>query len=184
MPRIPALHPRQATPPARELMARFEESEGMVTNVIRTVAHSPASLRAMLEANGSLAEGVLDAKLRYRIALVVSEANRSPYCLASYVAYSRAAGLSENEILDARRGISPDSRIEAVLTLARKIVLARSAVDDSDVARVRRAGYSNPEIIEIVSIVAMTIHVNYLNNVAGTEVDFSPVAPLNSDESP
>jgi len=178
MPRIPALTDRQATPSARELMERVEQSEGMVTNVIRTVAHSPAALKAVLEANGSLAEGMLDEKLRYRIALVVSETNRSPYCLASYVAFSRASGLSESEIDDARRGSSPESRIDAVLKFARKIVLERSAVVDGDLDLIRRAGYSDPEIIEIVSIIALTIHINYLNNVAGTEVDFTPVPPL------
>ena len=39
----------------------------------------------------------------------------------------------------------------------------------------RDAGYSDPQIIEIVQHVALNVWTNYLNNVAQTEIDF-PVA--------
>ena len=58
------------------------------------------------------------------------------------------------------------------MAFARKIVEDRGHVSDEDVEEVRRAGYTDGEIAEIVANVAMTIFTNYFNHVADTEVDF------------
>ena len=43
---------------------------------------------------------------------------------------------------------------------------------------VRAAGYSDAQIVEIVMHVALNTWTNYLNEVAGTEIDFPAVAAL------
>ena len=179
MPRIPVLDDRASTSRARELILEFEESEGMVTNLIQTLAHSPVALESYLQMSRILAGGELNEKLRFRIALTVSEVNQSPYCLAAYTAYSRAVGLSEREILDARRGESPESRIDAALKFARKLAQNQVAALDTDICRLRKVEYSNGQILEIISVIAMTSYINTINHVAGTELDFQSVPPLN-----
>ena len=178
MPRIPTIDPGKVSPRALELIRQFEENEGMVTNLVQTFAHSPAALSSLMKAGESMLESSLDEKMRYRIALTISELNDSPYCLASYAAYSRAAGLSDRDILDARRGESPESRVDAVLTFARAVSLRFRDITDGDLKAIRRAGLSDGEILEIISVVVQTTHVNVVSNIAETEIDFAPVTPL------
>lgn len=52
----------------------------------------------------------------------------------------------------------------------------RGQVDDDDLAGARAAGVSEGEIVEVVAHVALNIFTNYLNNVAGTVVDFPLVS--------
>lgn len=39
----------------------------------------------------------------------------------------------------------------------------------------RRAGFSDGEVIDIIANVAWSTFTNYVNEVAGTEIDFEPV---------
>ena len=49
-------------------------------------------------------------------------------------------------------------------------------MEDEDLTRVRRAGYGDGELAEIVAVVAWKTFANYFNHVAQTEVDFPKVA--------
>ena len=90
--------------------------------------------------------------------------------------FGSKAGLSESDLLDARHGTATDEKINAALVFARKIVQDRGHVSDEDLEEVRRAGYTDGEIAEIVANVALSTFTNYFNQVADTEIDF-PVAP-------
>ncbi len=85
-------------------------------------------------------------------------------------------GLSEENILDSRQGVSPDSKVNAVLRFARQIVEKHGWVSDANVWRLRKGGYGDEEISEIVANVVLNIFTNYFNQVAETEVDFPKVA--------
>ena len=52
----------------------------------------------------------------------------------------------------------------------------RGHLSDEDLEEVRREGYTDGEIAEIVANVALTIFTNYFNQVAETEIDF-PLVP-------
>jgi alkylhydroperoxidase family enzyme len=88
------------------------------------------------------------------------------------------AGLGDEEIADSRRGTSTDRKTEALLQFARKIVTERGWVSDDDVKSVRTAGVNDTEIAEVVAVVALNIFTNYFNRLAGTEVDFPEVEPV------
>ena len=59
---------------------------------------------------------------------------------------------------------------------ARKVVQDRGIVADEDVEELRRAGYTEGEVGEIVADVALNLFSNYFNHVTATELDF-PAAP-------
>jgi alkylhydroperoxidase family enzyme len=60
---------------AQPLLAAVHRQLGVVPNLMKLVAHSPAALEGYLSFNGALAKGKLDAPLRERIALAVAEYN-------------------------------------------------------------------------------------------------------------
>lgn len=173
------LHPvdiEATTGRTRELLIAVQEELGMVPNLIRTMACSPAVLDGYLGLSRALAAGQLLGTLREQVALTVAELNGCAYCLAVHSALGRLAGLSEEAIRDGRRGVSPDRAVEAALRFARRVITQRGQVDDLDIARLRHAGYSDGEIAEIVGHVALSVFTNYFNQVAGTRLDF-PRAP-------
>jgi uncharacterized peroxidase-related enzyme len=178
MSRLKAIEPGQAVGEARELIDAVNEKFGMVPNLIRTLANSPAALKSYVVFGEALEGGVLPAKLREQIALTVSEANGCGYCVAAHCAIGKSVGLSDGELTDARQSSSPDMRTDAALRFTRQLVENRGWVSDEDVDQVRRAGHGDAEIAEIVAVVAWKTFANYFNHVAGTEVDFPAVAEI------
>lgn len=58
---------------------------------------------------------------------------------------------------------------------AAAVARQRGAIADAELAAVQRAGYDDAQIVEIVLHVALNTWTNYLNVVAGTEIDFPVV---------
>lgn len=171
------------TIPAREdapaksqpLLDAVEKQLGIVPNLFRLVGTSPAALEGYLGLNGALGR-TLDAKTRERIAIAVAQANGCDYCLSahSYLGLN-IAKIDEAEIALNRAGHSGDAKADAAVVFARKVLDSRGRVSDADLAAVRLAGFSEPQVIEIVTNVALNVLTNYVNNVAETDIDFPVV---------
>ncbi len=177
MQRIDAVDSGTVTGKTKELLDQVHRKLGFVPNMMRTMAVSPAVLEGYLGLSGALAGGALSPKLRELIALAVGEANGCQYCVSAHSAIGKRLGVREAELEAGRQGTSSDPRLEAALGFARALVEQRGDVSDADVARVRGAGWSDPEVAEIIAHVALNIFTNYFNLTAGTEVDF-PSVPL------
>jgi AhpD family alkylhydroperoxidase len=142
----------------------------------RSMAVSPPVLDAYVGFIGALGHGVLPPPVREQLALDVGEANHCDYCVSAHCVLGKRAGLTEQDVLDSRRGASADPKADVLLRFARTVLEKRGAVDDADVALVREAGYGDAEIAEVVAHVGLNVFTNYFNNVAGTPIDF-PKAP-------
>lgn len=180
MTRIPALDPQAATGKSKTLLDAVQKKLGRVPNLMRTLAQAPAALDGYLALSGALAAGSLDAKVREQIALTVAEANLCDYCLSAHTAIGGMVGLSSDEVAAARQATAGNARTNAILKLARSIVVNRGEIADSELATARAAGVSDGEIVETTVHVALNILTNYVNHVADTVVDFPPVAKANA----
>ena len=178
MPRIPAINPEQATGQAQRLLQGVENKLGFSPNIMRTMANSPAVLQGYLEFSNALSKGNLSPKFREQVALAVSEINDCQYCLAAHSAIGRSVGLSEEAIGDSRRGESPDTKEATALAFTRNVVENRGWVSDEDVAKLRKVGFSQGDIVELMANISLTLFTNYFNHVAQTEVDFPAVSEL------
>jgi alkylhydroperoxidase family enzyme len=87
-------------------------------------------------------------------------------------------GLTPSQVEAAYTAESTDPKIAAALEFAQKVVENQGHVSDDDVDEVRRAGYGDAEITEIVGHVALNVLTNYFNTVAETEVDFPKTGKL------
>ena len=182
MSRLPALDPATTTGKTHMLLAGVAKKLGVVPNLMRTMASSPATLEGYLGLSGALAGGQLPARLREQLALALAETNGCHYCSAAHTLLGKNAGLADGEMLAARRGEASDPRARAALRFALAVVAARGGVSDADLERVRGAGFGDGEIAEIVAHVALSALTNYLNRAAQTELDF-PAAPPLADEA-
>lgn len=172
---IPAV--ADASVASQPLLDAVQKQLGVVPNLMKLLAISPAALEGYLSLSGALAKGALDAKLRETIALTVSEINGCDYCLAAHAHIGRSiVKLTDDEIEQARAGRSADARVEAALRFARRVSDERGRVCDVDVAALRTAGFSDAEMVEIVLHVGKNLLSNYLNHVAQTDLDFPRVS--------
>lgn len=174
---------RLATPASEDVAAGAQgvldnvgKQFGFVPNMFSMIASNPAVLDIVMALQGATAR-VLDAKSRHTIALAVSESNGCEYCLAvhSYVS-SELGGMSSDDIELARSGSSIDPKRAAVGRFAQRLIETRGQVSDAELAAVRGAGYTDEQILAIVTVAVQTLLTNYINNVNKTVVDIPAVA--------
>ena len=108
----------------RQTFDAVQKQLGVVPNMVRTMAQSPAVLNAYLAFGAALHKGLLPAALQEQIALTVAEVNACDYCLSAHSALGRGAGLSSDEIVAV---IAKDS---VVAEVAVDIVVAGSAFQE------------------------------------------------------
>jgi len=176
MSRIPTHATEQTPAKSQPLLAAVQKQLGMVPNLFRIVANSPASLEAYLGFSGALNKGALAAPTRERIALAVAEVNGCAYCLSAHTYLARnLAKLDDAEITANRNGASNDVKADAAVRFAVKLARGRGQASDADIAALRQAGYSDSEIVEIIAHVALNTFTNYVNEALKTEIDFPVV---------
>lgn len=172
MTRLEQIDPATAEGRTKELLDTVRGKMGMVPNVTRVMANSPATLEAYLGFSGALAGGKLDAQLRERLSIAVGSANDCDYCLSAHTLLGRKAGLSNEELTAARSGESSDEKAAAALKFATTLVREHGRVSNEEIAELRRVGFDDGDISELVANVALNVYTNYLNHVAETEIDF------------
>jgi uncharacterized peroxidase-related enzyme len=175
MSRINPVDRNTTTDGVRRNFDAIQKRLGMVPNMMQTIAQSPHVLEGYLGLSGALGRGALSAQLQEQIALAVSEVNACDYCLSAHSALGRGAGLSNDELDASRAGRASDPKASAALAFARAVVEHRGGISDNDVARVRAAGFSDAEVVEIIAHVALNVFTNYFNRAAETEIDFPRV---------
>ena len=175
MSRIAIPGPEHVPEASKPILDAVHKQLGVVPNMFRLIAASPAALQGFTANNGALAK-TLDAKTRERIALAVAQVNGCDYCLSahSYLGLNLAK-ISPAEIALNRQGRSSDAKADAAVRFAAKIVRERGHVADADVGSVRDAGFSDGQIVEIIAVAAENVFTNLLNLVAETEIDFPVV---------
>jgi uncharacterized peroxidase-related enzyme len=179
MARLTAIQPQVATGKAKELLVAVQAKLKITPNMTSVMANSPAVLQAYLSFSGAMGQGALDAKVREEIALEVGEQNSCQYCVSAHAAVGKMIGLSDSEIQQAREARSASRGMPPHFN-SRELVAKRGRATDTDVEAVRRAGFSDGEIAEIIAHVALNIFTNYFNNTAEVEVDF-PTIVLRQD---
>lgn len=181
MNRIHQFDPAQANGKTKQLLDAVQSNFGTVPNLARVLANAPAALDGYLKFAGALAGGTLDAKVREQIALAVAEGNLCSYCLSAHTLLAGKAGLTDKDITDARHATAATDKTDAILKLARGIVVQRGEISDVALKAARAAGVTDGEIVETTANVALNIFTNYMNHVARTVVDFPEVTPGNGD---
>ncbi|QNN46536.1 peroxidase-related enzyme [Thermomonas brevis] len=167
----------QSAPAASQpLLAQIQQAFGATPNMFKAVANSPAALQSMWAAFGALGKGSLGARLGEQIAVAIANRNRCEYCLAAHTVLGQNAGASAADMAAAQVGTSSDARTAAALDFALKVVERRAQVDDADIAGLRKAGFDDGQIVEILAHVALNLFTNYINVALDIPVDFPRVA--------
>lgn len=176
MERVALIDRNATTPDRKQLLDNIHGVFGTTPNMFRAVANSPAALQSMWGAFGALGNGIIEPGLGEQIAVAVADRNACHYCLAAHTALRRKAGVSATALNAAQAGQSDDSKTQAALNFALKLVNERGQVDDTDVQGVRDAGFNDEAIVEIMAHVALNLFTNYVNVAFAVPVDFPGIA--------
>src|SRR6266516_3940948 len=144
---------------------------------LQVMANSPASLHAYIRADAALVRGQLTPRQREQVALAVAEINGSSYSLSAHYDTGKSLGLTHHEMQLARNATAADTKAETMLLFTQAVVLQRGEISDDDFQALRKAGFTDAQIVEIVANIALNIFSNYFNSVAKTEVDFPLLKP-------
>jgi len=113
MSRLTQIAPDTATGKTKELLDAVKSKLGLVPNMVRAMANSPAALNAYVQFSGALAGGSLSARNREQIALAVGQVNECNYCLSAHSALGKMAGLTPDQIRDSRQGTAADGKTDS-----------------------------------------------------------------------
>ena len=161
-----------ATSEQNELFDAINGQMGMVPNFLKVLANSPAALKAFLGLHSISSEGSLEG----RIALALAEQNACEYCVSAHSAIGRKAGLNSAEIDANRAGTSQDAKAAVAVKFAKSLAESNGDVTSTELLEVRNAGYSEADIVEIITHVGLNTLSNIIGKASRVEIDFPKVA--------
>jgi len=170
--RIPPVNPERVSLAIGRIFTEIGAKFALVPSLFRVLANAPVALEGFMSLGAALARGALDEKTREQLALAIASSNLCPYCLSAHTAVATKIRLTQAEIDDAIRASAADARTDAILKLARSIVVQRAELSDRDLALARAGGLSDGEIVETVANVALNIFENYMSHLARVPIDF------------
>lgn len=176
MSRITVIDHHNANAEQRALLDAIQGQLGMVPNFLKVFANSPVALQAFLGLHGVANAGSLSPQTRERIALALAQQSSCEYCLSAHTAIGRKSGLSTEEIAANRAGSSEDAKAAVAVKLARSLAEHKGEITTAELLEAREAGYSDADIVEIITHVGMNLLTNILGKASRVEIDFPKVA--------
>jgi uncharacterized peroxidase-related enzyme len=175
---LKALKPEQVDESTAEVFAAIKQKVGMLPNLYAAMGNSPQLLKGFLAFEDTLKQGVFSAKENEAIALAVSEANGCNYCLAAHSTIGKMVGFSEEEVIDIRRGIVADRKLNALIALASELTDNKGKATQGTIDDFIAAGYTNQAFVELIGMVAIRSITNYIFTNGDFYVDFPKAATL------
>lgn len=175
MSRINLVTPEQANQEQTELYSAITNQLGMVPNFLKVFANSPTALKAFLGLHAIASEGELTAKTKARIALGLAEKNACEYCVSAHIAIGKGVGLTADEMSANRAGGSQDAQAAIAVKFACSLAEHNGEVTTAELLEIRNVGYSDAEIVEIITHVGMNIMTNILGKASRVAIDFPKV---------
>ena len=187
---IKSIQPAQADETLRKHYQRVTGAREQVDNVLAVHALRPQTLQAhmgLYQAVMHHPELQLPLWLREALGVFVSRLNRCDYCVAHHRCGLSAALGDEHQFekldqaLATPRPAKPFSEAEQLaLDYARMLVVEPSSLRNDDVVKLREAGFSDGEILEINQVVAYFCYVNRVVLGLGVELESVHNATANS----
>lgn len=148
---------------------------GKVPNFIKVFANSPTALKAFLGLYTIANEGSLDTQTKNRIALALAQHNECQYCVSAHTTFGSIAGLTGAEMEANREGSSQDAKGEVAVKFAKALAEHKGKVTAAELSSIRKAGFSESDIVEIITHVGMNIMVNIIGRASRVAIDFPKV---------
>jgi uncharacterized peroxidase-related enzyme len=178
-----ALVAKEDAPPAvREVFEAGEGVYGRVLNTWQALAQRPEIFVAYMPYLRSIVgPGALDQRLKELVEVRTVVLNHCLYSTSHRVRSARAAGVSEQDVVAVARGELSgfDDREQLALALAEELTLRPTSVPYAQAPQLvqkemlerLRASFTDPEIVELVTTIAIWNALARFHRVMGFELD-------------
>lgn len=179
MTRIPRHTLDDAPKGSRDGLDAVGERYGTTPNIYAQMAHAPAVINGLGALERAIEEyTTLDRPARETIALAVAAANHCDYCQAAHTMSGKAAGLTEEQTIQIRRGQVDDDKLGALADVAREATENTGTVSEGTWQAALDAGWSDTELADAFAAITLNIATSYFTHYAGTELDLPPAPSL------
>ena len=148
----------------------LQKAIGMVPNLYAVIAYSENGLSRYLNFQG--AKTSLSNKEKEAVNLIVSEVNGCRYCQSAHTVLGKMNGFTDAEVIDLRNGHSVNTKLNALVGLAKDITENNGKVNEANLSAFYAAGYDNGNLVDLILQVSDKIAMNYLHNLAQITIDF------------
>ncbi|MBI3124038.1 MAG: carboxymuconolactone decarboxylase family protein [Ignavibacteriales bacterium] len=159
---------------SKEILEAAKTSMGMIPNMYAAMANNPVLLEAYTSSYKLFRNSPDFSAIEHEIIfLSISVANECKYCVAAHsmVADKMSEVPAEitNSIRDGKQ--IPDAKLETLRRFTQALVNNRGHVNDNEIAQFIEAGYSQIQILGILTAIGIKTISNYMNHIIDTPVD-------------
>lgn len=167
------LHTAETAPEgSKPILTGAAEKFGFTPNLLAVLAESPAALKGYTGLAGAVSETTLSGTEQQVVLMTTSFENGCTYCMAAHSTISGMTGVPDDVVESLRSGTAiADPKLNTLAEFSRAVVQNRGLVDDSVTAGFLAAGYTNENILEVITCVAQKTISNYTNHFAHTPSD-------------
>lgn len=166
------LDENNASDRAAQTLVAVRKQMGFIPNLLGVMAHAPASLESYLALAGKFDSTSFDKTQRQVILLAVSSLNHCDYCVAAHSTFAKQQRI-DPAIVTAIHEDKPiaDGRLQALRHFAQVVVQTQGHPKTAEIQAFLDAGYTKPQVLEVVLGVAFKTLSNYTNHIVGTIID-------------
>ena len=154
------------------MLAQVRKNFGFLPNFYGVMAESPQAYNAYQAISEQFRRTSLGTKAQQIVWLTASRENGCHYCMAVHSAAAIRSGV-DSAVVDAVRQGKPieDERLEAVHRFTQAVVAQHGHLIDEQVKAFTDAGFTQRQILDVLTGVATKTLSNYANHFADTPVD-------------
>lgn len=166
MPHLRPLREDEVSPDVRAIYAEIEqEFGGRVPNLFKTYAHHPPLLKANWDkVKATLNSGQLSPKLKQTIAVLVSQANRTQYCVKAHSRTLLTMGLGETDLAAILQGhlaaVGFSDREIKLVELMLAVNADANGIPDGTFQQIKALGISEAELVEAYGVMELFVAFN------------------------
>jgi uncharacterized peroxidase-related enzyme len=168
----------QVNPQSQEIFDSITKRMGKVPNLYATIGYSASALQGILNFEEAFNYSAFNAKEREALYLVVSQVNNCDYCLAAHSMIAGMRGFSKEEIINFRKGLANDAKLNAALQFAKAITENKGKVNDNIKEAFFEAGYDEAALMELIGLVTVRTFTNYVYGLTQIPIDFPVVEKI------
>lgn len=154
--------PEQSKPVLRQLQQNF----GLIPNIAGAMAESPVLIGGFIGVFQKVHTGTFTEAQIQTLLLTNAVTNACSWAVAFHTALALKEGLTPADVEAIRDGRAPaDRKYAALSTLTKTAIEKRGHLDDKDVDQFLEAGFSQDQVLEVLTALAASTITNYAGNI-------------------
>lgn len=161
---LPSLEKNEVEEIAKEIYEEFEKETGKVPEWVKVMAHRPEILKEFVELfKAIMGKGTIEPLLKWKIAYVVSQTLKCPFCLDVSEKMLKKFGAEDDVIQKIKTGEISSPEEKEILELVKDVTLD-GHLDQPEIFEKLKEKFTPAQIIEIISVMGLFNYINRFNN--------------------